>query len=490
LARPASAETRERAIVLALCAAAVARALALGAAFPLFNPIDEPLHFDLVVQYARGGPPRGVAPFSEESRRLLSIFASPDFVSASGKGPLWEDPAAVAAERFARRQDYWREHGNFESAQPPLYYVVAAAWYRLGSLLGFEEGRLVYWVRFLGAALLGVLVWLSHRWTRRLLPSGAYYGLGVPALVAFFPQQAAYSINNDALSPLVCGAAFFALVELTRARATARAAAAAGLLAAAGMLVKDTNVACVAIAAVVGLRLAEKGGASRRAAAALALGAGLPLLAEAAWNWARLGEPTGGVFKALVLGWTPRPLAAIPSHPLFTPRGLAHFLNELAVTFWRGEFAWRAAPLRSAALDAWYSASTWGLLALAALAIPRRRSVERDAAALGLFGLVVTVLVLAGLSVAYEFPECGYPTRAEPYLYSGRLVWGLLVPFAILYLQGLERVCALLRVNKLAALAAILLAVAAGEAAVAAPAETSRWNWRHLPPAAATRSLR
>jgi len=41
----------ERSIVLALCVAAACRVFLFSAAFPYFNNVDEPAHFDLVMKY-------------------------------------------------------------------------------------------------------------------------------------------------------------------------------------------------------------------------------------------------------------------------------------------------------------------------------------------------------------------------------------------------------------------------------------------------------
>ncbi|MFI5351158.1 MAG: DUF2142 domain-containing protein, partial [Elusimicrobiota bacterium] len=468
--------------------------------YPFFNQIDEALHFDLVVKYASGAVSRGVEPFSDEAVRLIPLFQSPEYIHRFASDseippPLWTMPAAPAAAVYQDRLGRWRAHGNFETVQPPLYYVAAGAWYRLGKLLGLAEGRLLYWLRFLNAFVFGLLVWLTHRWMKRLFPQSPYYRLGVPLLVAFFPQQSAFSINNDAFSPLVFGAAFFALLEVLDARPSGSAPyARAGFLTAAALLVKISNVAiAAAFAVVLALRLrsaaAKAGKRERLNLSVMVLSAVLPVALWCAWNMTLLGDPTGGAYKARVLGWTPRPLGEYFAHPIFSPGGFVHFLRFVALTFWRGEFWWHGEMLHQRWLDAFYLVSSlvfpvWAVVAVARARRDRRRPDDR-AMALGFFAGVVSILFLVAMSVVYLFPDGGYPTRSDPFLYSGRLIWGMLVPFALLYLRGLEEACAALRLRPGLILVVLLAAVTAVETVLPEGLFASRYNYFHMPKAPA-----
>ena len=112
-------------------------------------------------------------------------------------------------ENLIAKQDIWREKvKNHEASQPPLYYSVAGAWWRLGKLLGFDGGQLLYWLRFLNIPLIGALVWLAWLTARKVFPDNLFVRVAVPALIAFLPQTTFYAINNDILSPLTFGAAF------------------------------------------------------------------------------------------------------------------------------------------------------------------------------------------------------------------------------------------------------------------------------------------
>ncbi len=493
---------REKTLIAGLAAAAFLRVFLYCAAYPFFDQIDEALHLDLVVKYGEGRMPYGVVPFSDESLRSIPLFQSPEYtrVFASGADvppPLWELPPDAAREVYRRRQELWRAHGNFEAVQPPLYYAVAGAWYDAGRLLGLRDGFLLYWVRFLNAPLYGLLVWLSWVWMKRLYPGRAFLRLGVPFLVAFFPAQAAYGINNDALSPLLFGAGFYALLPLLDAGpAKTGAHARAGLLTAAALLVKISNVALAGVFVVTAASLAERARRERSAkgwrdAAVLLLCAGVPVAVWCGWNLATVGDLTGGAYKARALGWTPRPLSEYMSHPLFTARGALYFLRFTALTFWRGEYWWHGALLRSRGLDAFHLAASLGLPALAVAGLRRaERSPEGDALALGAFAGVASLLFLAAMSVVYLFPDGGYPNRLDPFIYSGRLIWGMLVPFCALYLRGFEKACAAVRLPPWLALAALTAVMTVTEAVLPSGLFASRYNFFHLPEAAPRAAIR
>jgi hypothetical protein len=130
--------------------------------------------------------------------------------------PMWTWPAEKAAPMLSARKALWNDL-NHEASQPPLYYTVAGLWWRAGKLCGFHGGFLLYWLRFLNLVFVALLVWLGYVAARLVFPGERFLRLGVPAVLAFFPQTAFYSIQNDVLSPVCFGAAFILLVQLGRA---------------------------------------------------------------------------------------------------------------------------------------------------------------------------------------------------------------------------------------------------------------------------------
>ena len=166
------AKTREQKLILLLCLVAAARVFFFSATFPFFNIVDEQVHFDLVVRYARADLPRAVGPPCAEALPFIAVYGTTEYFwppSTQPGGhtapPPWTLPINVIAENLRAKEAIWIEKGlNHEVSQPPLYYTVAGAWWRLGKVLGFDGGRLLYWLRFLNVPLVVALTWLGWNW--------------------------------------------------------------------------------------------------------------------------------------------------------------------------------------------------------------------------------------------------------------------------------------------------------------------------------------
>src|SRR5258708_24872853 len=68
----------------------------------------------------------------------------------------------------------------------------------------------------------------------------------------------------------------------------------------------------------------------------------------------------------------------------------------------------------------------------------RAARTERTAEIVSVASLVLSVLLLAALSMAFDFGSSFYPSKASAYFTSGRLLSGSLVPFLIVHVAGLE----------------------------------------------------
>jgi hypothetical protein len=247
----------------------------------------------------------------------------------------------------------------------------------------------------------------------------------------------------------------------------------------------------VLIAVVTVLMTTCRAGAGARRAAVgrsalLLLAAGAPLAVWGARNLLTLGDVTGSAGKAKLLGWSLKPLGGLFDHPLFTPGGIATFWRGTMTTFWRGEFTWGQERIASPGWDLFYAVSSLVLPAAAVVALAFRgrsaRSGERAAQWLGLAMLLLSLLVLAGLSAAFDFGGCFYPSRAHPFLTSGRLALAALLPFVALYLSGLQVLLPGRRSAALrwATLIAVVAWMTASEAVLSRSAFHSAYNWFHL----------
>lgn len=351
--------------------------------------------------------------------------------------------------------------------------------------MGLEGIQAFYWVRFLNMALIVLLIGASYFFIRRLYPESLFLRLGVPILLAVLPQDTFYSINSDVLSPLLFCTAFYTLIEILRSdRPSTAFCAGSGLCVAMTFLVKLSNVA---ILGVLGAVLVLKARRQKRAIKPLALLTAAALLPIALWagrDWLFLGDPTGSAAKARLMGWTLKPLGRLLDHPLLSWQGGWFFIDELLKSFWRGEFFWHGARLaaQAPAVELFYSVSSVIFLSAAAAGL-LKKGPRRDPDIMSFLALFLSVLLLAAVSLAYDFGDCPYPSRSAPFMYSGRLIGGNLVPFLVLYLEGLERLSS--RIKNVVApwlvLGAIALVMAGAQIWMMRSVFGSAYNWFHLP---------
>jgi len=442
----AQPKSSERNWIWLLCLFAAVHVFIFSAAFPFFNNVDENIHFDLVIKYSHGTIPHTLAPISEETLAYVAAHGSPEYRSAM-EGPTQTatgEPTAAAqpTAKFAAEK-------NYESAQPPLYYLLAGMVWHLGKAAGLHERALLYSIRFLNSLLVGTLVWLGYWAARTIFPERILPRVGVPALIACLPQTAFYSIQNDVLSPVCFGAAFICLVRWLRLeKPDVRLGIATGLTLAATGLTKFANLPLLLLAALVLLGKtgqwfrAGKLRASLPMLAWLALGAGLPLALWGLWCKHNFGDFTGSEMKIHYLGWTHKPFGEWWHHPLFTPQGLWTFSSELMVTFWQGEIIWHMQSLNFPLINALYTMLSFSFLGLALHGLLSRTGAtdrpQRQALWLAGGCFVAAAAFLGFLSIIYDFQLCLGPSREHPYFTTGRLMLGALIPFLVLFLYGLD----------------------------------------------------
>lgn len=266
-----------------------------------------------------------------------------------------------------------------------------------------------------------------------------------------------------------------------------------GLALAATFLTKISNLPLLAVSVLLllfkirNLVKTGKWRASCPAVAALAICASLPMLAWLAWCKHTFGDFTGTAAKIQFLGWTQKPFSEWWHHPLLTPPGLWVFVSEVLTGFWRGEFTWLFQGLAWPGVDAVYVTASllFGGAAVAAL-LPRFAAASREqrqALWFGLASFTAAMAFLGLLSVSYDFHDCFYPSREHPYITSGRLVLGALIPFLLLFVYGLDRASIWLDKTGLArwlVLTGFILFMLVSEVAINWPAFFSQYNWFHL----------
>ena len=487
--------------MLALAALAGLRVLLFSLAFPFFANVDEYRHVDVVLKYARGYiPVPHDDAYEPEIPELIGSLGSPEYhydpalPADRAPPPVWSAAPGVGERRVENARAFFAARHSLEASQPPVYYATAGAWLSLGRALGLRGGTLLYWVRGLGGLIGFTLVLGSYLLLRDLYAGDALVRVGVPVLLACIPQDSMYYLTGDVFSPLLGGLGFLLVLRALRQPTSAAVTyAAAGLVCAAAVLTKLPNLAIAAACAFCtaaawktqpGARLLRDGGGRWLLLWAAMLA---PLLFWLVRNQLLFGDPTASALKAERLGWGRKAFADLWSHPIFTPRGVYDFLTGLVPTFWRGELAWHRIPLAWPSADRVYTVSTLTLVPLAVWGLrrPRARDV-RLAEGAALVAVLAALAILVVLSLVFEFHETSNPPVQQPYFVQGRLISGVLVPFALLYMRGLEEATSALPApwRSRAAwggLAALLAVVTVSELSLSRAVFASPYNWFHLP---------
>lgn len=486
-------------MILLLCCLAAIHVFIFSAAFPFFNNVDEQAHFDLAVKYSQWQVPRKLEPVSAESARYIGTYGTMEYMVNPAKlpdgkfpPPLWMQPLETAAPELVAGESNWRKVINWESGQPPLYYICGGLWWRLGQWLGFDGLRLLYWLRFLNIPLICATVWTGYVAARLIFPENFFARFCVPAFIAFMPQPTFYSLENDTLSPLAFGVAFIGLTKfLCEETPGAVWGMVTGLALAATFLTKMTNLPLLVIGVVVVLLkiFRTRKSTSLRALfpsiATMAISAGLLTGPWMAWCRENFGDFTGSITKTRYLGLACKPFGGWWHHPIFTPHGAWFFLSGNLGTFWQGEFLWHGGRLTWLPADALYTLASLFLLAVAAAGLWQHRTIpapaQRAALAFALAVCAAGLTFYALLSVIYDFRNCTNPSPALPYFVSGRMLLGALIPFMLLFVCGFDRLLGRFGNRaKFPALASMVSAMLILEITTDWPVFFSQYNWFHL----------
>ena len=451
------------------------------------------MHFDLVLRYARGQIPHRFDLLTSETIDWVVPYASPEFLQDPNQmpehkfpPPLWKQSGegADAIAQVTRLE--WSKEINWECSQPPLYYSVAALWWKIGQLIGVGGISAIYWLRFFNAVLIFGLIWISYAAARSVNSSNLTLVAGVPLLVACFPQDIFFVINNDTFSAFCGGLIFLCAARVLTARSTTFSlAATTGLSLAAGYLTKISNAPLALVVFLIVLaKIIWRNRARLRhatvAVSALSLTAITTTVVWTTWVRTNFGDLTGGAGKASLLGWSAKSFSDWWSHPMFSLDGFWLFWSDFAPRFWRGELMWHGSQINWPPADIYYSVASLIVLLAAAIGIVRKDEECRAIVTAALLSFLASVGFLIGISVAFDFGRCIYPSPSFPYLTAGRLVMGELVPFAILFVYGVRRLFEPISA-KLAAGAIILTATLAVTSQVLLDSRvfSSEYNWFH-----------
>ena len=489
-------QAQEHKIVWLLCLLAAIHVYIFSAAFPFFGNVDESSHFDLVVKYSQGDVPRRMETYADESAKYFVLYGTPFYLSSDTNDEEfvpqpWKYSLATQATIIRIGMPSFNQT-NFECSQPPLYYTLAGICWRASGGLKLDGGKRLYALRFMNIPLICFLVWLGWFTAKQVFPDRIFPRIGVPAFIAFMPQSAFYSIQNDALSPLCFGLAFVCLLRLFQAETPGwRLGALTGLALAATFLTKMSNVPLLAVSIGALAWFIWRLGRDRKlrqalpALSVLTICAALPALAWIGWCWKNFGDLTGSQPRALLWGWTPKPFPEWFHHPIFTFHGAWTFLSSFLAEFWQGEITWHKQLLCLPGGNWLYELATIAMLLIALVGIIHRPAppyqTEYHALWLSFFLFASAIPFMVYVSIRFDFHNCYYPSRAFPYLVSGRLALGALIPFMLLFVSGLDRLLKRFDLPlKLLVLAGFNLIMLITEFVTNKPAFFDQYNWYHM----------
>jgi Predicted membrane protein (DUF2142) len=489
--------SRDNKIINLFCIFAAIRVFIYSATFPFFTIVDEEAHFDLVMKYSKGHIPSYLEKTSVNSAEYIAWYGSPEYLYKSNDlpfkkfpPPFWTFPKEKVQRYVDGRVAFWSAYTNHESSQPPLYYSIAGIWADLGSMLGLNGGWFLYWIRFLNVFLIVGFVWIAYRAASMIFPENRFIVFGVPLLAAFLPQDTFYSIQNDVLSPICFGLAFVSIVQFIKTDIPSRLQGIlAGLAMAATVLVKSSNLVLLVIAIVIALFMIRRLSRAKKLVPAtvpiilFALCALVPVFVWFTWNVYNYGDLTASECKIQFLGWTHKSFFDWFNHPIFTIHGVSFFWSELMASFWRGEFVWSLKPLAMPIADVfyWLSSSIFVVLAVIRIRLAAN-DLQRRMNWIAFWSFVSIVFFMVFLSVSFDFGECFYPSQKLPYFISGRLVNVALIPFLLLYVQGMDWSLSWIKNAryKFGILILIVICITVSELIVNWPVFFSQYNFFHL----------
>lgn len=444
-----------RLVVALLCTYAALRILIFAAVFPLFNNVDEQYHLSSIRMYASGKwPGKDLPIFDSESATLATLYGSPEYLSSNEvteksreHPPLYQLPPEDVGRYLTPGLSYWRTAVNFEAQSTPVYYLLGAAWYRLGEALRMSLWELAYWLRFLNAIAYALLIWASYKFVRQGYPERVFLWIGVPTLLAVFPLDVFFGLNRDVLSaPMTVIALLLELWAIQNKERGGLFVLAASVVVGLTFLVNVSNVTLYGTLAATWSYWNRQ--SITRATDKIWIAGGTlcaSLTLPGIWmlrNYRITGDLTGMQGKVTHLGWTTKPFGEILDHPLFSANGLSYFLTHLIPSFWRGEYVWHMKRMSWPVADWIYIVSSAVMLISFTVKLFQNKKIitasERFAGVQALFVVLSSLLFMAAISLPFDYHNCIYPSRDHPYFVSGRIISGALLPFVLIYVGGME----------------------------------------------------
>lgn len=480
----------EQKTIVCLAILAFLHVLVFSALFPFYQITDEQCHLDLAVHYANHGWPKQYVHFDREASYYCAMYNALDLVSSRNVDEMVTSNSRKYAIQDAR---LWMQWTNHESAQPPLYYFYTGSVWRISKAAGLKDAMLPYVMRCSNGLLLGLTVIISWLIAALVFPGQPFIRIGAPGLVACMPQSIFYCVSNDNLVAPTCGLAAYLMLRIWQSpTVSAGMAGMFGLSLSAALLAKVSSLPLVGVLILFfGFKVFALGNQRELKSALAASGiCGVfflaPVVVWMIWCKLHFHDWTGSATKLELLGWRLNPCTDWLSHPIFTPRGFWFFVSHNITTFWQGEARWHLALLRNPILDCFYLVFTIAVLITVCKRLlcldERLSSIQRVHFKFVLMAGLFAYLFSGLLSIMFDFGDCWYPSKYQPYFTSGRLALGILAPLATLAAFAIDTWLGDMRHgSKIGFLGLFMLFMIGAEVAVDSPVYSSWYNMIHLP---------
>ena len=377
---------------------------------------------------------------------------------------------------------------NHESLSPPFYYAVWGIWHKLGNMLGLDKYSL-YWLKILNIFVyVGIMV-TAYQLAKMLVPGDVRFRISVLMLLAVFPQDVFYSINSDVPSAMIVALSWLMLINVGYGHCNRKYIWLTGVIISLAVLTKLSNLPFLVFSLIIcGWIIFQWHMQSilrKRWYWLIELGlcSIFPIILWCIYNYFIVGDIFATSGKVEYLGWKVKDLSQIFHHPIFNLSGIKIFLENTLLSFWRGEFTWHSKHMVSPWMDHFYTTSSFIFFASSPLIFLKASKENRDRY---YFLLCCSFLLIIGyfsflalISVIYNYGKCWYPSESYPYMTSGRLIIGVLVPFVFIYIIGLQSILKLLHLDRflLLVVGCISIAIMLNEVVLTMPAIKSKFNF-------------
>ncbi len=379
--------------------------LGLGSAYmryvPRWNNPDEPAHWNFIVYVARTGQLPILQP-GDYPEQTLEVLKSLHF------------PGDRSIETI-----------RYESHQPPLYYVIGAALYRLSAPIS-PDGAL-YLIKIMSVLAAVALVWVTYRIGCVVAIDSHWIAAAAAGLVALLPMNLnmAAAVNNDTLGNLLLAMVVLLCLHSLQTGLDRRHGTRLGMVMGLALLTKVTAFVAlplVAVASVLAAPMAR--GTARRHLVGVATTFLVSLVVAGWWPVRNVLVYGGGDFLGLARN---REVATQPLTGPLTTEAVRRWASITFDSFW-GQFGWMGIPLDGRVYRVLLLAT---VLAVAGLVVRglRHRSPEAAPVAWPSMILVATWLALVvGDDIWYNLTFI----QAQ-----GRYLFPALPAFGLLFAGGL-----------------------------------------------------